>query len=719
MAYSTQSTVSDGTLQVLGVSLDFFEQDDIAVKIGDLNAVTPDDYSWINENTIRFKFPVPTGVEVLLRRVTDKDAPRHVFSAGSPFNYETLDEDFRQILYIAQEAYEGTDMQNLLTPLDMNGNRIHNVGDPVQPGDATNKGYLEQRIAEILAIGTGSPNLAANILYVPNGPVQIPVDIQTRMRQAVFLDDYLTTPVDGLTSNQADLVNAVAAAHAKGADLFWPDNQPRVSTDAIPNLHNVRHRGRGVIKVGSNLFYVDPDATQSNRLYIAPGGSGDGLSSARPLPGINGAINALRARAPLASGWTIDGAAGVYAESVIVPDWMAMGRAYLAFTWPAPIGDRAEPEDYPAKLDGTGITALQGFLTGAGNRLSISNLAVMNWYDPAFTNTQQVRRGISASHGSFAFVVNCAAKGNGLSNVACLPGGTMVLTGGRLKGARYGMDNTAGRLSLSATDTTYTVIEDALEYGLYAKHESSTVIDKAEFRNNGNHPAAAAYGAAIFAYKSNTSVDTRGVKFYKNNIAQNARGGFVADNPGDPDIYGTGADANTRRFLCKGGGADDITTYKANQIWDITTRYGGGSTTSLTDVVLLDQIAELRAGYLSNNDQCVRMRIQMRSQGTGAALITPRFNLAGGGVLNLGTYRVAAGKIGVVRLSIRPTTARTGFSVEFDCIDAVQNLGAAVGQVITTPAMDLTQLPLSVEVVGRAEAGGTASFTSCTVELSG
>jgi hypothetical protein len=718
MAYSTQSAVSDGTLQVLGVSIEFFEQDDIVVKIGETIAATPTDYSWINENTIRFKVPVPTGVEVLLRRVTDKDEPRHIFSEGSPFNFDTLDEDFRQILYIAQEAYEGTDMQNLLTPLDMNGNRIHNVGDPVQPGDATNKLYLDQRIADILQIGTGSPNIAPNVLYVPNGPVQIPVDLQTRLRQAVFLDDYKSTPVDGTTSNQTDLVNAVAAAFAKGADLFWPDSNPRVSTATIPNLHNVRHRGRGVIKVGTALFYVDPLATESNRLYVAPGGSGDGLSSSRPLSGINGAVSALAARAPLASGWTIEGAAGTYNEAVILPDFLAIGRAYLAFTFPAPVGDRADPSAYPAKLDGTGLTGLQGFLSGAGNRISISNLCIQNYYNPAVTNTQQVWRGLSASTGAFVFVVNCGFQGNGLSNVACLPGGTIILTGGRLKGARYGMDNTAGRLSLSATSTTYTVVEDALEYGLYAKHESSTVMDKTEFRNNGKHPAAVSYGAAIFAYKSNTSVDTRGCKFYANNIAQNARGGFVADNPGDPDIYGTGTDANVRRFLCKGGGADDTTVYQANQIWDITTRYGGGSTTSATDVVLLDQIAELRTGYFTNNDQCIRMRIQARSVGTNSALITPRFNLGGGVFVTLGTYRVAVGKYGVIRLSIRPTTARTGYAVEFDCIDAVQNLGSAVGQVITSTA-DLLNSPLSVEIVGRAEAGTTASFTSCTVELSG
>ena len=733
---STASFPGNGVTTVFPLPFRFFSNSDVEVSLLNVasGVVTPQsigtNYTLSGagdpevdgnaNSTLTMLVAPPSGVTLIVERVMDAVQQTDIINQARFFPEIHENVFDRLVMLIQQNA--SVIGRALLRPIgkdyfDALGYRIANLHDPIGSQDAATMAYVQQAIAALLEIGNGSANNAANVLYVPNGPNPTPLSVQNRLRQAIFLDDYKTTVVDGVTSNQVDLENALLACVTKGADLFWPDATPRVSTAPLVSLHSVHHVGPGVIKADGLFFYVDPRATQANTLYISPGGTGDGLSPSRPMAGINGAVDALRPRAPIGSQWTISGGAGTYNESVILPDWLAIGRGYLQFVFPAPIGQRAEPNTYPAKLDGTGINALQGFLSGAGNKINIQNLCIQNWYDTGSSNVDQVRRGFSASAGSFAFLQNCAFTGNGLSNVAVLPEGIVVLNGGVLDGARYGMDNTAGRLSLSATDTTYSLVRNALEYGLYAKHESSTVMDKTEFRNNGKHPAAVSYGAAIFAYKSGTSVDTRGVKYYQNNICQNARGGFVADNPGDPDIYGTGADVNTRRFLCKGGGVDDIQTYKANQILEISTRYGGGSTTSTTDVVLLNQIAEVREGYLSNNDQSLRIRLIGRAQ-VADALITPQLRVNGAGVITLGTYRIAAGKFGEIRLTVRPNTARTAFAVEFSCTDAIQNLGAAVGQIITTTT-DLTVATLQMEVAGRADAGGTASFLSCMVDLLG
>ncbi|MCE0931627.1 hypothetical protein [Pseudomonas monteilii] len=660
------------------------------------------------------------GASLTIARIMTPVQPTDLRNQGR-FLAETHESVFDRLTMLIQQAIDGLS-RALVRPYGKNyydalNRQIKNLADPTLGQDAANKRYVQQQIADLLQVGSGSANNAANILYVPNGPGQVVRVLQDRVRDIVCVKDYVDTPIDGVTSNQEGLVRAVAAAKALNADLEWPSTLvPLVSTETIPDLHSVRHVGSGVIKAGSNLFYVNPDSRQMNSLYIEPGGTGDGLTAARPLAGINGSVEALRNYAPLVGRWTVFGSGGGYNEAVILPDWLANGGNYLAFTFPAPAGSQAEPATYAAVLNGIGVNSLQGFLSGAGNRISISNLHFANWFDPAFANTSQVRRAFNASNGSFAFLVNCAFTGNGLSNVAALPGATVVLTGGVLDGGRFGIDNTGGRISLSATASTYSVIRNALEYGLYQKHESSTVIDFAEFRNNGKHPAAVRYGAAIFAYKSNASVDTRGVKFYANNICWNVRGGFVADNPGNPDVYGSGADANTRRYLCRAGGRDDIDTWETNVLNDMTKRFSGGSTTSATDALLLNQIAETREGYLSNIDQCLRLKIVGRAQ-TGDALITPLLRYAGG-TISLGTYRIATGKYGEIRLTVRPTTARNALQVLFSCTDAIQNLGSAVGLILTS-AIDLPNVALSVEVNGRAEGGGTASLITCVVDKSG
>ncbi len=152
MPYSIQRAVSDGTLQQLGVSLAFFDRRDITAYVGgDLTF----DFVWLTNTTIRFNYVIPAGVEVMLRRSTDMSDPRHIFSAGSPFTYNTLDENFEQILRIAQEAVEGLSLTGLNNNLDMGGYRITRLGDPVGETDGMNLRYTRNMIERAVAGSTG------------------------------------------------------------------------------------------------------------------------------------------------------------------------------------------------------------------------------------------------------------------------------------------------------------------------------------------------------------------------------------------------------------------------------------------------------------------------------------------------------------------------------------------------------------------------------------
>lgn len=560
---------------------------------------------------------------------------------------------------------------------------------------------------------------AADVRYIPNGPGQLTRSVQERLRDVVSVKDYVDVSVGGVAVIQAGLESATAAAIANGADLYWPTGSlPLVSNQTIPGLHSVRHLGAGSIRAGSNVFNLQPSSTDVNRLYMAPGGMGDGLSPERPLNGFSGAIAALRNYMPLSGRWIVVGAAGIYNEAVTLPDWLANGANYLSFEFPSVGGSQVEPSAYTAFLDGSGLSAMNGFSTGQGNRISITNLCMRNWYDPALSNVQQVRRALAVSSGSVAFAQNCGFYGNGLSNISALPGGTVTISGGISDGARYGLDNTGGRMSLSASSSTYSIVRNALEYGLYSKHDSSTVFDYTEFRNNGRLPAAAAYGAALFGYKSNCSIDTRGCKFYQNNICWNLRGGFGADNPGIPDVYGVGAEANVRRYLCRAGGVDDLSQYRSNRWSDITLRFAGGSTSGASEVTILNGIATTRVGYVADQDQAVRMILTCRAQAADG-LFTPTIRLGSGGTVALGTYRVAVGTYGRIELFMRPTSSRNALQLQFSCLGATQNLGGAVGQLISGN-IDLPNESLTFEVAARSLSdSGTAVLNSCNVELGG
>lgn len=140
MAYSTQRSVSDGTLQLLMIEIEFFDKSEITAYFNDLPTTA---FTWATDKSIRFDAPVPAGIEVLLRRTTDLSSPRHVFTSGAQFKASTLDEDFKQILHIAQEAVEGANVGDIYQTLNMHGNSIKNIGLATEPGDAVSLGQIK------------------------------------------------------------------------------------------------------------------------------------------------------------------------------------------------------------------------------------------------------------------------------------------------------------------------------------------------------------------------------------------------------------------------------------------------------------------------------------------------------------------------------------------------------------------------------------------------
>jgi hypothetical protein len=136
---SIQRVVSDGNLTTIPLSIEFYEQNDIYVFVGGTAiASTPYTYVWSAPTTITITPAVASGVEVLIRRVTDSETMRHVFNTGAVFSETSMDENFDQLLKLTQEAVEGSVVEDIFNDIDMHGYRIKNVADPIDIADAIN-----------------------------------------------------------------------------------------------------------------------------------------------------------------------------------------------------------------------------------------------------------------------------------------------------------------------------------------------------------------------------------------------------------------------------------------------------------------------------------------------------------------------------------------------------------------------------------------------------
>lgn len=173
MPYSTQRVTSDGTLVLLAISIDYFDRTEISVLFDGVVDAYP--WAWVGstDKSISFSPAVPNLVEVTVVRTSDLSAIRHSLSGGAAFTDKTMDENFQQILNIAQEARENATISDIFQDVDVHGYKIHNVGDGVAAQDAVNVqqltvhdstivGYKNSAAASAAAAAVSETNAAAS-----------------------------------------------------------------------------------------------------------------------------------------------------------------------------------------------------------------------------------------------------------------------------------------------------------------------------------------------------------------------------------------------------------------------------------------------------------------------------------------------------------------------------------------------------------------------------
>lgn len=150
MAYSTQREVSDGTLALLTISIEYFERTEITVLFDGVVDAYP--WAWVGstDKKISFSPAVPLDVEVMVLRTSDLSEIRHSLSGGAAFTDATMDENFQQILRIAQEARENANIEDVYVDLNMHGYKITNLAAGTNPLDAVNFQQFSVHDATIL-----------------------------------------------------------------------------------------------------------------------------------------------------------------------------------------------------------------------------------------------------------------------------------------------------------------------------------------------------------------------------------------------------------------------------------------------------------------------------------------------------------------------------------------------------------------------------------------
>lgn len=116
MAYSLQQVTSDGTLNYLALSFTYTDRSTIHVFYDGVENTTNWAWAGPTETAITFSPNVPTGVEVLVRRISPLDSVDHIFgyrsdgSGNAAFSADSVDDNFEQTFKVAQEVSDVNDL---------------------------------------------------------------------------------------------------------------------------------------------------------------------------------------------------------------------------------------------------------------------------------------------------------------------------------------------------------------------------------------------------------------------------------------------------------------------------------------------------------------------------------------------------------------------------------------------------------------------------------
>lgn len=193
---------------------------------------------------------------------------------------------------------------------------------------------------------------------------------------------FITSQIDGTTSNQSGIVAAVAAAFASGADLYWPRGT-YVSDANIPDFWNVNHIGPGVIKRGATTWFITPRvSTHTNEMFCSPTAglsSNDGLTADFPCSVATAFSSRLRLLGDKAAKgqWRIRWLGAGEANGVTLTGLPYFGQALQIWGEDAP-----DYGELPSKWDGTSASASYAIRINHGNTalaFDFRNIEFINW----------------------------------------------------------------------------------------------------------------------------------------------------------------------------------------------------------------------------------------------------------------------------------------------------------------------------------------------------
>lgn len=232
MAIVQNTYTGNGSTTLYSLSFSYLDEADVKVT---LNGTLTTAFVFVNASTIQFLSAPANGVAIIIYRETNNDATEATFFAGSAVKAADLNNNFTQLLYVAQEVFARTLSTlggTLSGILNMGGYKITNLGTPTNNTDASTKAYVDSNVGAVSASATAAAASAASAATSASSATASASSASTSASNAS------TSATNAASSASAALASQTAAAASQSAAATSASNAATSASNASTSATN-------------------------------------------------------------------------------------------------------------------------------------------------------------------------------------------------------------------------------------------------------------------------------------------------------------------------------------------------------------------------------------------------------------------------------------------------------------------------------------------------
>jgi hypothetical protein len=283
MATTSNTYTGNGSNRLFSITFPYLDTADVDVYLNGVLQTVTTQYSFANATTVEFVTAPSNGATVLLSRSTNDTTLAATFFAGSSIRAADLNDNFDQVLYLAQET---------------NNNVANAVAGQIPDGTITSAKIADDTIVNA-DVNASAGIVATKLAFTQAGTGATARTIDSKLKDTVSVKDFGAVG-DGVADDTAAITACIAAAGDGGTILFPADMECLITSQLLFNVPNQRVIGYGATVIkgtgfsGNCLIRIGAVNVTIEGLYL------NGVNKANAPTGIDGIITS----ANVASGFT-------------------------------------------------------------------------------------------------------------------------------------------------------------------------------------------------------------------------------------------------------------------------------------------------------------------------------------------------------------------------------------------------------------------------------